>query len=151
MPPKRKQLTIEEIEQYLELFERWDKDKDGKLSLSDLELTQQEEDSELLQEVLTDVRDSGIVMQPKLFMAVVRALRAKTEEDDHDQRLRAQFSEIDHDGSGCIDATELLKLMHKLGHTFVDEDFVSDMIEEVDQNGDGRLQFEEFLKLMKNR
>lgn len=54
------------------------------------------------------------------------------------------------DGSGKIDAAELLTVMKSLGQA-PDASEVADMINDVDVNGDGEIDFAEFLEMMARR
>ena len=66
---------------------------------------------------------------------------------------KAAFEEIDTDGSGCIDRTELQEMM-----TTVSEDLnmpppteldIIDVLSEIDNSGDGMISLKEFKKLIR--
>ena len=59
------------------------------------------------------------------------------------EQYRAQFAELDTDGSGELDEGELLAALTKLGATAT-EDEARRMIREADVNGNGTIDFEEF-------
>ena len=59
------------------------------------------------------------------------------------EQYRAQFAELDTDGSGELDEGELLAALTKLGATAT-EDEARKMIREADLNGNGTIDFEEF-------
>ena len=87
---------------------------------------------------------------------MLRCLRAISRlifrgEGDHDGINRAidvLFSCIDADGSGSLDADELLSLVLAMGDSELDMDAVTSLIHEVDVNGDGHVQRDEFVALL---
>jgi len=58
--------------------------------------------------------------------------------------LRNSFNEIDTDGSGAIDMSELANLCSKVNVTDVDHANVGELFKEIDTNHDGKISFEEF-------
>lgn len=62
-------------------------------------------------------------------------------------KLRAHFDEIDTNGSGSLDADELLALMGKLGIAMKRTSIVN-LMRLVDENHDGTLDWEEFRKVV---
>ena len=61
-------------------------------------------------------------------------------------RARKVFFELDADGSGSIDADELMKMMHQLGQSPTEKE-LQELIDAVDDNKDGKIQLREFLNL----
>lgn len=61
--------------------------------------------------------------------------------------LREAFNIFDKDGSGQIDAQELLTTMVQLGEEISAEE-IELMINEADLDGDGQMDFNEFVKIM---
>ena len=69
--------------------------------------------------------------------------------DEH--AIDALFAAIDADGSGSLDAQELLALVLSMGISELDAEAVNSLIREVDLNGDGEIQREEFAALLQAR
>ena len=62
--------------------------------------------------------------------------------------MRKAFREIDVDGDGSIDRTELRTHLAVVGKaTAFSEAELTEMIKQLDENGDGKIQYEEFLAL----
>ncbi|KAL0485750.1 calmodulin [Acrasis kona] len=146
-------LPCEQLQKYLELFHSWDKDGDHVLSIEDLKLSYQRDDSPIIVDLMYDVSMNRTVMNPSRFIAWIKTKGTPAIDHDHEieDRLRQEFDKVDADLSGTIDSLELLDLMHRLGHTYADHDFAKSMILSEDHNGDGLLQFSEFKKLMADR
>mmetsp|Transcript_50763 Transcript_50763/g.91147 ORF Transcript_50763/g.91147 Transcript_50763/m.91147 type:complete len:605 (+) Transcript_50763:20-1834(+) len=68
--------------------------------------------------------------------------------DAIDSEIMHLFKALDTDGSGSLDADEILWAVASLDHPDLTEDAVNDMIIEADINGDGEIQPEEFLQLI---
>jgi calcium-dependent protein kinase len=68
-----------------------------------------------------------------------------------EEHLRNAFSMFDIDGSGKIDAKEIIQLLTG-GETSdaLDREQVLQIIEEVDVDGDGEIDFEEFILMMRS-
>ena len=60
------------------------------------------------------------------------------------------FAELDEDGSGSIDATEVGILVEALGGKKMDEDEIQKLIDDVDKDGSGVIEWDEFLLIMES-
>ena len=60
--------------------------------------------------------------------------------------LRVAFRQFDQDGSGYIQATELERIMQKMGRRF-NKDEVEALVNSLDTSGDGKIGFDEFVSL----
>jgi len=72
------------------------------------------------------------------FISFVQAYKRR-----QSQEIAAAFREIDKDGSGCIDATELTALLETLGMKAMDV-VIGEILEEVDINQNGTVEQNEF-------
>ncbi|MFS7901590.1 putative EF-hand domain pair protein CML [Helianthus anomalus] len=83
-----------------------------------------------------------------LFFSVEEEAGCKEEQDEAD--LKEAFKVFDENGDGFISATELQKVLGKLGFTEANEmGRVKLMISSVDLNHDGRVDFSEFKDMMR--
>ncbi|KAC9586109.1 hypothetical protein E3N88_45597 [Mikania micrantha] len=83
-----------------------------------------------------------------LFFGCVEEFGCKEEQDEAD--LTEAFKVFDENGDGFISATELQKVLGKLGFTEANEmGRVKMMISSVDVNHDGRVDFKEFKDMMR--
>lgn len=62
-------------------------------------------------------------------------------------QLRHAFSELDTNGNGQLDPTELHNVFKAYGKGFITEDVIKRLISEFDRDGSGQLNFNEFLKV----
>ena len=63
--------------------------------------------------------------------------------DDFASNLKSIFNRYDDDGSGEIDANELMEIMQSLGVSVTEEE-ISAMVQEIDADGSGTIDFGEF-------
>jgi len=66
--------------------------------------------------------------------------------DEQLQQLRRSFASYDVNGDGCIDKSELQKVLLDLGVKDVNSKEAEEILKELDANGDGSVSFGEFLK-----
>ncbi|KAI8088533.1 hypothetical protein BDF21DRAFT_413444 [Thamnidium elegans] len=143
------QLTQEQITEYREAFQLFDKNGDGSISASELGVVLRSfgmnpSDAEL-QDMVNDVdADNNGHIDFEEFLSLVKTL--KSESDDTDD-LQEAFKVFDADGNGVIDRDELHKVMSSLNETLTDHELDA-MIREADINGDGQISFEEFKAMM---
>ena len=60
------------------------------------------------------------------------------------------FREIDHNGDGALNCTELLRVFNKFDHTMTVSE-VKDMMSIIDSDGNGTIDFPEFLQMMASK
>lgn len=62
-------------------------------------------------------------------------------------QLKSIFKEVDEDGNGQLDPSELQKVFEKCGRDFITEDVIKEFIGDFDNDGNGQLSFGEFVKV----
>ncbi|KAL3615351.1 hypothetical protein CASFOL_041012 [Castilleja foliolosa] len=145
-------LYLENKDEVRKVFERFDANSDGKISVDELRGvlsalgsdTSADEVARMMQEIDTD-KDGHINLQE--FAAFCGG-----DADPHqspEKELREAFELYDQDHDGKISASELHKILTRLGEHCSEQD-CSGMIKTVDADGDGCVSFEEFTKMMTN-
>ena len=89
---------------------------------------------------------SYVLMARRQFIGkdnVKGQMRISVEEDGLEDRLRALFWEIDEDGSGALDRSEIGLLAGRLGKRLGDAELNEAMLD-MDIDGSGEIEFEEF-------
>ncbi|XP_037948978.1 uncharacterized protein LOC119680298 [Teleopsis dalmanni] len=158
-------LTREQIADFKRAYMKYDKDRDGKITMKELGgllkfLGKQPNDSKLRQMFeQTDLDRNGTIDFSEFLNLMSRQLKkpdgSESKEPKKDNRLTpdqiAEFKEIFHmfdkDGDGHISPIELGIVMRSVG-IYRNEDQLRKMIDEVDIDGDGVVDFTEFLMLM---
>jgi Ca2+-binding EF-hand superfamily protein len=72
-----------------------------------------------------------------------RRMQRLSSRDDFDSNLRSIFNRYDDDGSGEIDADELMEIMQNLGVSVTEEE-INAMVLEIDEDESGTIDFNEF-------
>ncbi|KAG6516639.1 hypothetical protein ZIOFF_027108 [Zingiber officinale] len=142
-------LSVEEVADIKEMFDKMDINQDGKLSFEELKLGLHklghqisDSDIQILMEA-ADVNGSGTLEYGE-FVAVSIHLR-KIGNDEH---LHRAFSYFDLNKSGYIEIEELSdSLADDLGPN--QEEVINAIIHDVDTDKDGRISYEEFAAMMK--
>ena len=146
--------TISEqaIKEFKEAFDIFDKDKDGYITIKELDqimknLGQSPTESEL-QDMINevDIDGSGTID----FRDFLEVMMKRLKETDSEDELIEIFNILDTDGNGLINSNELLNVMVTLGENINKED-IEDLIKEVDHDYDGFINFEEFVRLILNK
>ncbi|XP_066930759.1 uncharacterized protein [Clytia hemisphaerica] len=142
-------MNEEQIGEYREAFELFDKNNDGNISIKELEkvmnsLGQNPSEAEL-QDMINEVDSdgNGTIDFPEFLSMMARKIR----DTDTEEEIKEAFRVFDRDGNGYISALELRHVMTNLGEKLT-EDEVDEMIAEADQDGDGQVNYEEFTRLM---
>ncbi|KAM3326619.1 calmodulin-like protein 8 [Capsicum chacoense] len=142
-------LNEDQIVEFQEAFNLFDKDGDGCISVEELATVirslDQNPTEEELQEMINevDVDGNGTIE----FTEFLNLMAKKIKEIDAEEELKEAFKVFDKDQNGYISATELRHVMINLGEKLTDEE-VEQMIREADLDGDGQVNFDEFVKMM---
>ena len=137
------QLQEEKVTECKEVFDLFDKDKDGSITTKELgdvmralgaNPTQAE-----LQEMINEVDQDG---SGKIEFKEFLDLFAK--------KMKDPDKIFDKDGNGVISANELRHVMTTLGERLTEEE-ADEMIREADIDGDGFINYHEFVKIMMSK
>ncbi|KAK6633811.1 hypothetical protein RUM43_001402 [Polyplax serrata] len=142
-------LTEEQIAEFREAFNLFDKDGDGNITTKELgtcmrslgQNPTEAEISDLICEV--DVQGTGLID----FSSFVLIMAKKVKDVDNEEELREAFRIFDKEGNGFITAAELRHIMMNLGEKLTEEE-CDEMIREADVMGDGNINYEEFVTMM---
>ena len=135
--------------EYIDSFERFDKDYDGYISIEDLAEIMAKVGKPLDPGELQDLKgeinpnDNGM-FDLKEFMSI---MKRRSRDKDCDDDLLTIFKIIDKDENNLIGSDELLNYMNSLGHKISEEE-AEEMIKEFDSDGDGFCTFKEFVKML---
>jgi calmodulin len=142
-------LTEEQVSEFKEAFDLFDKNGDGRIPTKELgtmmrSLGQNPSDSEL-QDMIdeVDADNTGTIDFTEFLTMIAR----ETKEIDSEGEIKEAFKLFDRDDSGFISAAELRKVMSSLGENLTDDE-IDEMIRETGQEGDGRIDYNEFVQLM---
>ena len=136
--------------EYINAFERFDKDYDGFIPIDDLAEIMKKIGRPVNEGELQDVKgeinpNDNSIFDLKEYMSI---MDKRSREKDCDEDLFTIFQIIDKDENDLIGPTELLNFMDALGHK-VSQEETEEMIKEFDEDGDGFCTFKEFVKMMK--
>jgi calmodulin len=141
-------LTEEQVCEFKEAFDLFDKNGDGRIPIKELStmmraLGQNPSDSEL-QDMIDEVdADSTGTIDFTEFLTMI----ARKTETDSEEEIKEVFKLFDRDDSGFISAAELRKVMASLGENLTDDE-IEEMVRETGQDGDGQIDYNEFVQLM---
>ncbi|KAH8902980.1 EF-hand [Coniochaeta sp. PMI_546] len=142
-------LTQEQIAQYRQVFDLFDKDHTGDITAEELGevmkgLGLNPSDSELHDLIAeADVNKDGSIDFNEFLNMMARTVK----EVDNEEELKNAFKVFDKDGSGTISAIELRAVLQHLGENLTDDD-LDEMLKMADKNGDGNIDYEEFVHIM---
>jgi len=148
-----KQLSEEQIAEYKEAFNLFDKNGDGTISEAELKGVMEslgyKPTSKELQDMMheVDIDNNGTIEFDEFVELMQRRVGGSS---DPDGEFKEAFKIFDKDGDGRISEKELKEVMTQLGEKMSDQD-VTDMIKEADQDKDGYISFTEFLRMLKGK
>lgn len=142
--------TSEQVEEYREAFDLFDKDGDGSITTSELGVVMrslgQEPTVKELENMIKEIDEDGngaIDFDEFLHMMA----KKHAECVDPEEELREAFQVFDKDGNGYISKEELHLVMNNLGEKLTDDE-IAEMIKEADADGDGQVNYREFVSMM---
>lgn len=149
-PPRfSKKLTKQQIEEFKECFQMFDKDGDGTIDTKELGAVMrslgQNPDGDEIEEMVDDADEdgSGSINFPEFVGLMMKKQQGGQTKDE----IKQAFRVFDKDGSGYVSSSELKMVMSKLGVNFTDDE-LNEMVLEADIDGDGQVCFEEFYNMM---
>ncbi len=138
--------------EYKKAFDVYDKDKDEKINLTELEnimksIGQNPSESEL-QDMINeiDIDGEGVIT----FDGFISLMEKKLRDADTEEELIESFKVFDKDGIGLISSENLRDVVVSLGMKFSQEE-IDEMIREADNDGDGFINYEEFVNCVLNK
>lgn len=143
-----KYLTPEQIQGLRQLFQSFDKNGDGSISLAELREGLQRMNSSLteaeLRQVMedTDIDHSGALDYEEFLAATVNMSLLEREEV-----LMKTFHDLDKDGSGFLSADEVAAAIGNTDN--LSEEDLRALIREHDINGDGVIDYTEFITMLR--
>lgn len=141
----------EQVKQLKEIFDRFDMDKDGSLTLLELAALLRslglKPTGDQIHSISTsmDANGNGSIE----FDELVELMLSEMNEQaifNQDQLMKV-FKAFDRDGNGVISAAELAGQMAKMGQPLTYHE-LTEMMQEADVNGDGVISFNEFAHIM---
>ncbi|XP_033764298.1 calmodulin-A-like [Pecten maximus] len=145
-------LPPEQIAEFKEAFDLFDKDGDGRVSARELETVMKSLGQEPTEQELVDMinevdADGNGTIEFTEFLCM---MQKKGNTEDAEYQLKQSFSVFDKDGDGSITIDELRSVMDRLGERLTEAE-LKEMMEEADKNGDGKIDFEEFRYMMNQK
>ncbi|KAJ8761217.1 hypothetical protein K2173_001273 [Erythroxylum novogranatense] len=142
------------VDELRRMFDKFDRNGDGKISCSELvdslgELgtKMSSEEAQCMMKEYDKDGDGHIDLDE--FVAFIQQGGSDDASQCEEKDLRDAFDLYDIDKNGFISATELHKVMKMLGIKCTLSD-CNKMIRQVDEDGDGNVNFKEFKKMMSN-
>ena len=142
-------LTPEQIANFREAFNVFDKDGDGRITAKELgtvmrSLGQNPSEAEIQDMVNeADIDGNGTIEFDEFLYMMSRQLR----EGDTEEEIIDAFRVFDKDGDGKISVAELTHIMKNLGEPLTQEE-IDEMIAQADTNKDGIIDYVEFVHMM---
>ena len=142
-------ITDEQRKELQDVFDQFDKDKDGKISAKELENAMQsmgqtptgEEINEMMREV--DLNQDGKIDFDE-FMSLM--IKSSPDTQTEEEVINA-FWVFDKEGNGLISSAELKHIMMTIGDKMTEEE-ADEMVNEADIDEDGMINYEEFVRMM---
>uniref|UniRef100_A0A0V0JB86 Calmodulin n=2 Tax=Schistocephalus solidus TaxID=70667 RepID=A0A0V0JB86_SCHSO len=141
-------VTEEQMEEYKESFDLFDKNGDGRISKMELKSVMkslgqnptQAEIDQMVKEV--DTNSDG-----EIDFSEFVSMMSKQKPTSCEDKMREAFNVFDQDRNGFITVEEMRQVMQTLGQNLTEEE-IKLMIQEADKDGDGQVNFEEFKSVM---
>ena len=142
-------ITDQQRKDFQDIFDQFDKDKDGKISAKELENAMvsmgQNPTNEEIKEMMEEAdlnKDGKIDFEEFLSLMTRNSPETQTE----DEVINA-FRVFDKEGNGLISSAELKHIMMTIGDKMSEEE-ADEMVNEADIDEDGMINYEEFVRMM---
>ena len=142
-------LTEEQIAEFKEAFQIFDKNGDGSITTKELgtvmrSLGQNPSDDEIKGMIEKVDLDKSETIDFKEFLGL---MATKMKEGDPEDALIEAFRKFDRDGNGKISKHEL-KYVMKMKVVELNDQEIQALIQEADIDGDGYIDYQEFARIM---
>ena len=142
-------LTDDKLNELKEVFEMFDRDKDGLIDAKELGNILRSMDHEPSEQELTDLisdvdsnNDGKVNFNEFLSIMIKRA-----KDSDIEEELIEAFRIFDKEGEGRISSSEFRHIMMTLGEK-LSEDEIDEMIKEADFKSEGFINYRDFVKII---
>ena len=149
MSGKRLDLTPEQIEEFKETFYLFDKDGDGTITATELDIVmrtlgQNPTEAELKHMIDEVDGDGSGCIEIDEFLEL---MDKKMKEQDTEEEIIEAFKAFDRDGDGYINENDLKDFLKTFGETISDNE-IQKMIQVADSSRDGKVNYQNFVRMM---
>ncbi|XP_046582447.1 calmodulin-A-like [Haliotis rubra] len=147
-------LTQKQVDDYSEIFRKFDQDGDGQIDARELASVL----SEFSKSRVTEQRASRIIadndtnkngtIEINEFIAFMSAMVKVDTKFKSDTRMKQMFKQFDKNGDGKITPDELKAVLKDTCPDITDSQ-IRDMVTQADSDGDGKIDYNEFVAMMK--
>ncbi len=138
--------------EYKDAFEMFDKNKDGKITITELANVMrslnldptEEELKEMIDEV--DLDGNGEID----FEEFVTLMNRRSKETDTEEVILNAFRVFDIEGNGLLSITDMRHIMINMTNSGLEDD-LDDILINADTDGDGFIKYEEFIRMLLTR
>ena len=142
-------ISEEQRKELQDVFDQFDKDKDGKISglesenamMSMGQSPTEEEINEMMREV--DLNQDGKIDFDEFMILMTRS----SPDTQTEEEVINAFRVFDKEGNGLIASSELKHIMMTIGDKMTEEE-ADEMVNEADIDEDGMINYEEFVRMM---
>lgn len=138
----------DDVKEEKKLFEQLDKNKDGYITIKELQEADKSNSGIDLKNILMsiDMDKNGAINYSEFIAATMNDMITKDM-----KKVQAAFKFFDKDDNGTIEADDLKKLLETENDIAIDETVIDDIVKEWDYDGDGKIDYKEFYRAMSIR
>ena len=144
------QLQEEKVQECKEVFDLFDKDKDGSITAKELVNVSESLFGQRpsMEEISSMIREVDLNADGKIGLDEFMTLMEKNSPDTQtEEEVINAFRVFDKEGNGLIATAELKHIMMTIGDKMTEEE-ADEMIHEADIDDDGVINYEEFVRMM---
>ncbi|XP_065060892.1 uncharacterized protein LOC135688111 isoform X1 [Rhopilema esculentum] len=148
-------LTSEQLEEFKEHFEMFDKDGDGTITTNELGTVMrnlgQNPSQDDLKQMISEVDEDGTgdidFDEFCTLMARMMGLDGMDEEPEAEESHKEAFKLLDQRGTGQISSTHFKEILGSISEKLSQSE-INQIIEEIDPDHDGKINFSDFCKTL---